>query len=210
MKFTKVSVDRNQFAKRLGVEPSQLAVAEVDYNLDDVTITLVLDNDVELKSDIDAVTIYDGGRNLRRFKLVEDTEALKKQLHEYQTQNLKLHQEIAELQQKLIDTHLQTFDNKRGKLANLHTGEKVLNRSEVEKVIKSTSILEDIMKEVSPLFNNFHETDKNKDVDAVSEALDKAEKVFNVVFNVSEYNTKTPKELVEEIGNAMKNMGKWQ
>lgn len=127
MKFTKVCVDRNQFAKRLGVEPSQIAVAEVEHNLDDVTITLVLDNDAELKSDIDACTIYDGGRNLRRFKLVEDTESLKKQVRDYQTQNLKLHQEIAELQQDLIYTHLKNFDEKRQESAVNSFGESLIN-----------------------------------------------------------------------------------
>lgn len=69
MKFSNVYVDRNQLAEKLGVNVGQIAIAKVEHNLNDVTITVAVDQDAETK--IDAVSMIRGESNARRFKLIE-------------------------------------------------------------------------------------------------------------------------------------------
>ena len=113
MKFSNVYLDRSQLAGKLGVEESQIAIAKVESNLNDVTITVAVDENAN--PNIDAVTMIRGESNARRFKLVEDVDGLKKQIVDLQTQVLQLQQEKAKLEQDLIKVHLESVEGVRDK-----------------------------------------------------------------------------------------------
>lgn len=93
-------------------------------------------------------------------------------------------------------------------IANIRGEEYIVSKEQAKQLLNTSPILKNIMKlipDTPPSTDKQHDTDTNKEVDAVSEALDKAEKVFNVVFNVSEHKNKSASELVEEIAKAMRN-----
>ena len=95
-------------------------------------------------------------------------------------------------------------------IANIRGEEYIVSKEQAKQLLNTSPILKNIMKlipDTPPSTDKQHDTDTNKEVDAVSEALDKAEKVFNVVFNVSEHKNKSASELVEEIAKAMRTKG---
>ena len=115
--------------------------------------------------------------------------------------------ELNEFKHKVENRILEINFNEVSQLRLIHY--KLRINSFKEYLTYKNSLKADTTETLEGVFNKLHETDTNKEVDAVSEALDKVEKVFNIVFNVSERSNKSANEIVDEIAKTIRTKGMW-